>query len=129
MVIGLDNLDLSPEQLAVIGQLLNGKPKPATRKEVKAWASRILGEALEGPKGPTRLMPMVCPKCSKPISVSVPTAPKSEPALPTLHKGRDNLAHALNVAAKTPSIDKAADDTRKAIDQLISTLGNLKEAL
>lgn len=128
------SLDLSEDQRLALGKLITGKANhKATRKEIKLWAEQTLAETLDGPRGSTRLVNMPCPKCHKPISVPVPIA-KAEPAqqaldvAPSLNQGRDNLSHALNAAHKD-SAARAAEATRKAIDNLVKSLGDLKETL
>lgn len=68
------SLDLTDEQLLALGIHLSGKNRKATRLEAKAFIEALVKNRLAKPGngGKTTLMPMVCPKCNKPIAVEVP---------------------------------------------------------
>lgn len=69
-------IDLTEAQLMQLGQAITGRNKPATRKQITAWASKLLQDALRPHEGPTQLVNVLCPKCARPIGVQVPVAAK-----------------------------------------------------
>lgn len=110
------NLELNTLQLQRVAELVTGNNKiPATRKQITGWLDKLVTKALAGrPDGPTELRNFVCPKCSKPIAISVPTAPApSNGAAPPAIVERAKIAHDA-----MQELYEAAGRTAKALNDL-----------
>jgi hypothetical protein len=101
-------IDLDDRQLAALGQLLNGKKTPATRKQVSAWVEKLVANGLEPDRRPTELKSLLCPKCAKPIAVPVPKATEG---------------------AKVPEIAKETAAVRKSVVDLVEAFAKFLEVL
>ena len=102
-------LDVTKDQAEHLGLLLNGKKKSATRKQIVEWGKGKLQAYLngKGTNGRTEIKGFVCPKCSKPIALEVPSG-KVE---------------------RTPRQSKAMERTRESAEALASALTELVEVL
>lgn len=104
-------IELSEAERLALGLRISGKSKPATRKQIIDFVTKLVAAELGAkPAGSTELRNYVCPKCRRPIAIEIPRPKPSSSS-----------------AAATPAVN--ADEIRKSLGRLGSAIAPVLAAL